>query len=154
MLTAKMPIVLCILFILLSISTSNQHSIPQSRSTQPSYELIYITEGTTEKTGAIKMQCRNYATAEDIPVNEVQFWLNRITPYDPSLRERGDFKVVRTGNYISFNLSRHHEGAYTCGRRINVSYVHVQESPPVTLTCKLFSNLVISLRHASLASIV
>ena len=137
MLTAKMPIVLCIFFILLSISTSNQLSIPQPGTTQHSYELIYKTDKTTEVTGAITMHCRNYATAEDIPVSEVQFWLNRTSPCDPDLQERGDFKVVGTDNYISFNLFRHHEGNYTCGRRINVSYV--QESPPVTLTCELFS---------------
>lgn len=138
MLTAKMPIVLCILFILLSISTksSKQHSIPHPRSTHPSYELIYKTEGTTKETGAIKMQCRDDATAEVIPVSEVQFWLNHTSPCDSSLRERSDFHVVETDRYtISFNLSRHHEGNYTCGQRTNVK--HVQESRPKKLTCKL-----------------
>ena len=136
MLTAKMPIVLHILFILLSISTSNQHSIPQPRSAQSSYELIYKTDETTEATGAIKMQCRDYATAENIPVSEVQFWLNRTSPCDPDLRERDDFKVVVTDSRtISFNLLRHLEGSYTCGQCTNVR--HVQESLPVTRTCKL-----------------
>ena len=145
MLAAK---ILCIFFILLSISTksSKQHSIPQPRSAQPSmtYDLIFKTEETTEETGAITMHCRNYATAENILVSEVQFWLNRTSPCDPGLRERGDFHVVDTDRYtISFNLSRHHEGDYTCGRRINVS--HVQESPPKKLTCKMYTLIIIIL---------
>ena len=116
-------------------STSNQHSIPQTRSTHPSCELIYKTDETTEVTGVIKMQCRDDATAEDIPVSEVQFWLNRTSPCDPGLRERGDFHVVDTNKYtISFNLelSQHLEGNYTCGRRTNMR--HVQESHPKKLS--------------------
>ena len=135
--TAQM---LRILFIIMMvfISTSSQHSIPQTRSTHPSYELIYKTDETTEATGAIKMRCRDDATAANIAVSEVQFWLNRTSPCDPGLRERSDFKVVATDKHtISFNLSRHHEGDYTCGRRTNMS--HVQESSPKKLTCKMYN---------------
>jgi hypothetical protein len=137
-LTAMMPIVLRILFIIMMLtSTSNQHSIPQPRPTRLQYELIYNTDETTEETGAIKMWCRD-EFAENIPVSEVQFWLNRTSPCDPSLREQNDFDVDEADKYtISFNLIRNLDGVYTCGRRINVT--HMQESPRVTLTCKLFS---------------
>ena len=119
------------------ISTSSQHSIPQPRSTHQSYELIYRTDETTKETGAIKMQCRD-AFAENIPVSEVQFWLNRTSPCDPGLRERGDFKVVETDKHtISFILSQHLEGDYTCARRTNMR--DVQKSPPKKLTCKMYN---------------
>ena len=124
MLTAKIPIVLhIILFILLSISTSNQRSIPQPRSAQSSYELIYKTDATTELTGSITMLCRSFTTAENIPISEVQFWLNYTTCNNiSSLREREDVNVLEVDSYsIKFNLTRSLEGYYTCGKNCIIS---------------------------------
>ena len=92
---------------------------PRSLST---YELIYVTDGpgvTTELTGSIIMICRSYATAEKLPLSEVQFWLNR-TANGTSLRERTDINVLEVDKYsIRFNLTRNLEGFYTCGKCTN-----------------------------------
>ena len=101
----------------------------------PQYELAYRTDLTTELTGTISLLCHSYVTAENFLVSEVQFFLNRSSVDDPSIRERGDITVVEVGCCeLRFNLARRLEGNYTCGRRVNVTYV--EESDPVTLICK------------------
>ena len=106
---------LCLLsaMMLTLVSTSNPHP-PRSL---PTYELIYITDRvTTELTGSIIMICRSDATAEKLPLSEVQFWLNW-TANSTSLRERTDINVLEVDKYsIRFNLTRNLEGLYTCGK--------------------------------------
>ena len=109
-------------------------SVLASTTPPPQYELIYRIDQTTELTGSISMQCRDYATAESIPVDEVMFFLNRSSVDDPSIREREDITVVVGSYFLRFNLTRRLEGNYTCGKRVNVTYVY--ESPPKTLICK------------------
>ena len=111
------------LFVMILVSTSNQY--PQT-STYTYYELIYTTDVTTELTGSITMFCRTSTTAENIPLNEVKFWLNRTTydTHDPSLRQRTDINVLAVDNYrIKFNLTRSLEGYYTCGKCIDENCV-------------------------------
>ena len=100
--------------------------------TPPSqYELICRTNSTTHRTSPIYR-----ATAETISMDEVVFILNCSSVDDPSIRERGDIRVV-VGSYgLRFNLTHRLEGNYTCGRRVNVTYVEVLESLPLILACK------------------
>ena len=101
----------------------------------PQYELIYNTDHTIELTGAIILICREYTTTERFSVDEVVFFLNRSSVDDLSIREREDIRVVEVGCCrVRFNLTRRLEGNYTCGRRVNVTYV--EESPPKALVCK------------------
>ena len=104
---------LCLLSAMTPVSPPNLHP-PRSL---PTYELIYITDGVTiELTGSIIMICRSYATAEKLPLSEVQFWLNG-TANSTSLRERTDINVLEVDKYsIRFNLTRNLEGFYTCGK--------------------------------------
>ena len=120
---ARMRIVL--LFIMMLTSTSNQRPI---RSVD-TYELVYKTDTTTEITGSITMQCRNSETAENIPLREVQFWLNQSV-----LQEQTDITVSEIdGKSIKFNLTRSHEGYYRCGRHIN----DMENCPKKLIICKL-----------------
>ena len=99
-----------LLFIIISL-VSNSDSNP--------YELIYRTDVTTEQTGSITMICRSDATAEDVPLSKVQFWLNW-TANSTSLQERTDINILEVDKYsIRFNLTRNLEGFYTCGKCIN-----------------------------------
>ena len=90
---------------------------------EPAYELIYRTDATTEliMTGSITMQCRSFTTTENIPISEVQFWLNYTTCNNAtSLREREDVNVLEVDSYsIKFNLTRNLEGYYTCGKQVD-----------------------------------
>ena len=125
--TAKMPMV--VLFIMILASASIQYPIPRGES-----ELIYETDSTTEATGSITMYCRDSITAEEKPLSEVQFWVNRSQACNLSLQERNDTRVIKVDHFkIKFNLTRHLEGSYTCGKCIKN---HVQESSPKTLICK------------------
>ena len=100
------------------------------------YELIHYTDGTTHLAGSIILQCRSGATAEELELNKISFFLNRSSAADPSLRERADIEVVEVGSTnIKFNLTRRLDGFYTCGRRVN--FTHVIESQPKPLVCKL-----------------
>jgi hypothetical protein len=104
----------------------------------PPYELIYVIDGMTEEAGSITLTCRD-GFAEQLSVAEVLFFLNRSSPFDPSIRERGDVRVVVNGCCrVRFNLTRSIEGFYTCGKRVN--FTHLRESPPVTLLCKWVLN--------------
>lgn len=110
--------------VMMLILTSNQHTLRSAHTM--SYELIYTTDVTTELTGSITMFCRTSATAENIPLGEVKFWLNRTTcdTHDPSLRQRTDVNVLVVDNYrIKFNLTRSLEGYYTCGKHIDMNCV-------------------------------
>ena len=100
------------------------------------YELISRTDSTTHRTGSISLECRDAATAEAILRHEVEFFLNGSSVYYLSiLWEREDDPVVAVGCCgVRFNLTRRLEGYYTCGRRVNATYV--EESPPVALICK------------------
>ena len=74
------------------IQTSNEH--PLRRAEYDAYELIYSTDATTELTGSIRMFCRTSATAENVPISEVHFWLNYTTcDNSTSLQEREDVNV-------------------------------------------------------------
>ena len=130
--SARMTVNLRVLYIVVSflVSTSNQVPI------EPLYQLIFMAESTyTEVTGSITMVCRTKATAEELPLNEVHFWLNRTCACDPSLRERPDIRVIKVNDYkIRFNLTRSREGYYTCGKRVSVN--HVMESSRKTLISK------------------
>ena len=107
-----------LLFIIISL-VSNSDSNPYPPRLLHTYELIYRTDVSTEQTGSITMICRSDATAEDIPLSKVQFWLNR-TANSTSLRERTDINVLEVDKYsIRFNLTRNLEGFYTCGKCIN-----------------------------------
>lgn len=100
------------------------------------YELIHFTDGTTQLTGSITLQCRNALTAEKLELNEISFFLNRSSAADHSLRERADIEVVELGSTgIKLNLTRRLDGIYTCGRRVN--FTHVIESRPRIIVCKL-----------------
>ena len=108
-----------------------------STASHPPYELIFSIEsdGTTELTGSICLMCRDADTAEELPVDGVLFFLNRSSSSDPSIRERGDIRVVVVGCCrVRFNLTRRLEGNYTCGKRVDVA--NVRESLPLTLACK------------------
>jgi hypothetical protein len=87
---------------------------------EPAYELIYTTDATTELTGSIRMFCRTFTTAENVPISEVQFWLNYTScSSTSSLREREDINVLEVDSYsIKFNLTRDLEGYYTCGKQV------------------------------------
>ena len=101
----------CLLFIIISLV-----SLPRLLHT---YELIYRTDVSTERTGSITMICRFDATAEKVPLSEVRFWLNG-TANSTSLRERTDINVFEVDKYsIRFNLTRNLEGFYICGKCIN-----------------------------------
>ena len=134
--TAKMLVDL--LFILVLVSSSNQHAIPRSTAT---YELIHTTNSITETTGSITMYCRNSTTAEEVPLNEVQFWLNRTNRCDPNLREQANIDVIEVDNFkIKFNLTRHLDGYYTCGKYVNGN--RVLESNQKAFICKHNYNIV------------
>ena len=110
-------------------------SVQLSLTVNAAYELIYSTDATTELTGSIRMFCRTSATAENVPISEVQFWLNYTTcDNSTSLREREDVNVVEVDSYsIQFNLTRPLEGYYTCGKRVGENCVMSTERP---LICK------------------
>ena len=127
--TVRMPVLhlftaprmrVVLLFIMVLTSTSNQHPI---RSADTMYELVLKTDTTTEMTGSVTMYCRTGETAEKMPLSDVQFWLNQTV-----LREQANITEVDEKD-IKFNLTRSHEGYYTCGR-------HLNDSPKKLLTCK------------------
>ena len=124
------------LFIVVSLLVSTSNQVPTSTTTaEPTYEMTYSTDATTETTGSIVMCCRSSETAEELPLNEVHFWFNRTRVCDPSLRDQSNIRVIEVDNHnIKFNLTRSHEGYYTCGKRVSVN--HVMESSPKALTCK------------------
>ena len=112
----------------------------QSQKPAASYELIFETDATTGKTGAITLKCRDAKTAEEININEISFFLNRSSGADPSLREREDISVTEVGSTaIKLNLTRRLEGHYTCGKKVNCN--NVTESPSKALTCELINCL-------------
>ena len=113
-----------------------------SPSPTASYELIYRTDATKAKTGAVILECRDDATAEALNINTISFYLNRTSANDLPLRERGDITVTAVGSTgIKFNLTRRLEGNYTCGNCNSVI-----ESPPKTLICKwIIINLILIL---------
>ena len=100
------------------------------------YQLIFETHGSkTEIAGSITLKCRDGDTAEEQDISEISFFLNHSSVADPSLRERGDIRVVEVDRYsIEINLTRRLEGNYTCGRIVNAT--HVRESLPKTFVCK------------------
>jgi hypothetical protein len=110
--------------------------------TAPSYHLIYETDETTEETGSTTLKCSGTSYHGTLPIAQVIFSLNRTSPADSSIRERGDIRVVNDGCCrIRFNLTRRLEGYYTCGKRL--SSVNVSESWPQLLQCKWVSNQMI-----------
>lgn len=126
-----------LLFIIMILVTTSEQYPLRSMNTGV-YELIYATDKTTEVTGSITMCCRSSTTAENMPLNEVEFWLNltSCTHPVPSLRERTDVNVIVIDNYsIKFNLTRSLEGYYTCGKLVQVDENCVLSSP-TALICK------------------
>ena len=107
------------------------------RSIPIPYELVHITDDSTEKTGSITLICRNQQLAERLPVSEVKFWLNRSSECDSDLRERADVQTT-DGYSIQFNLTRNLEGHFTCGgiEAQDNTRIIVRESDPLTLICK------------------
>ena len=106
-----------------------------SITSHPPYELIYRTDAMTDLTGAISLICRDELTAEELPVSDVMFFLNRSSLADPDIREREDIRVIEVGCCsVRFNLTHRLEGNYTCGRGVDVA--NVRESSPLTLVCK------------------
>lgn len=102
-----------------------------------SYELIYMTDSTTEMSGSITMQCRDAFTAEPLEINDrIKFWLNRTSACDLDIRARA---AVQVDDYsIKLNLTHNLDGIYTCGRLIVLgNEVTIEESNPITLICKL-----------------
>ena len=106
-------------------------------STQTPYELIFMTDSTTETSGSITLRCRDQY-AEDLEISQVIFWLNRTTACDSDLRERADVRVIEVDNYnIKFNLTRNLDGHFSCGKLVTQdNRISVQESDPKTLICK------------------
>ena len=103
-------------------------------SQMPPYELIFMTDDTTEQTGSINLKCRDSITTAELDISEIKFFLNRSSVANLSLREM-DIKVVEVGSTaINFNLTREYEGYYTCGKRVDCA--NVRESLPKTLICK------------------
>ena len=91
------------------------------------------------------MFCRTSATAENVPISEVQFWLNFTTCSSPSLREleREDVSVLEVDVYsIKFNLTRSLEGYYACGKRAQVGE-NCARSTEKALVCKCGYNIII-----------
>ena len=130
----RMVILLFIMIIiLLSAPISNQHPIRSAEYN--GYELIYRTDATTDLMGSIRMLCRTYTTAENVPISEVQFWLNSTTCNSTtSLRQRDDVNVLEVDSYsIKFNLTRNLEGYYTCGKQVNENCIMSTERE---LICK------------------
>ena len=111
------------------------HAMASATCSSPPYKLIFMTDDTTEQTGSITLKCRDSITAEEADISEINFFLNRSSANDPSLRERGDITVFEVGSTgIKFNLTRKYDGYYTCGKRMDCA--NVRESMPDTLICK------------------
>ena len=127
LLIAKIAVVQGLIFVAIAASSSNS-PVP--------YMLIHETDGIyTEQTGSITLKCRDRETAEELDINEINFFFNRSSVADPSLRERGDTTVVPVGSTgIKFNLTRRLEGYYTCGKRVDVA--NVSESLPKPYICE------------------
>ena len=109
-----------------------------SPSSAPAYELIHLTDHTTERTGSITMKCRD-KYAEDLNINEVNFFLNySSTTNCLSLRERGDITVIAVGTTgIKFNLTREYDGFYTCRKRGDKTCTaNYTTSPPKPYICE------------------
>ena len=109
-------------------------SIPCSSQNLTPYELIFLTDTTTELTGSITLKCRDSSTAEELEVSEIKFFLN----HSSALRERGDIRVVEIGTTgIKFNLTRRLEGNFTCGKSgVDTANNTERASLPKTLVCK------------------
>ena len=107
------------------------------------YELIYMTDSTTELSGSITMQCRDALSTEPLEINQTGFWLNRSSACDLDLRARADVGAIGVDAYsIKLNLTHNLDGIYTCGRLVTQgNEVIVKESNRITLVCKL--NLII-----------
>ena len=102
------------------------------------YELIHLTDHTTERTGSITMKCRD-KYAKDLDINEVNFFLNYSSATNClSLRERGDITVVVVGTTgIKFNLTREYDGFYTCRKRGDKTCTaNYTTSPPKPYICE------------------
>ena len=109
------------------------------------YELIHVTDNTTETTGSITLLCRD-KFAEPVAVNRVKFLLNGTSACDLDLRDRTDMQVIEVDSYgIKFNLTGNLEGKYTCGivTVMNNRIIAINESMPVTLICKLATMMAI-----------
>jgi hypothetical protein len=127
-------ILICLVLAYIVVSTPCS-----SRNSAPHYELIFTTDSTTELTGSITFKCRDGYTADELEINEIDFFLNCSSSTNcPSLRERGDITVVAAGSYdIQFNLTREYDGYYTCGKRGgDTSTGNYTMSPPKALVCK------------------
>ena len=95
------------------------------------------------------MLCRSFTTAENIPISEVQFWLNYTTCNNAtSLREREDVNVLDVDSYsIRFNLTRSLEGYYTCGKQVDENCIM---STKRELICK-YNTLYVYIRISSIS---
>lgn len=121
----------------------------------PPYELIhmYSTFNITELSGLIELTCREGSTAEELPVSNINIWLNRSSVNDPDLRERKDVGAVEVHGCcrLRFNLTHQLGGNFTCGIRTDVA--NVKESPPKMLICKYLAYHCINDIPISLAAI-
>ena len=128
----KRTVVLLFIMIILA-PVSYQHPIRSAEYDE--YELIYRTDVTTDLMGSIRMLCRTYTTAENVPISEVQFWLNSTTCNSTtSLRQRDDVNVLEVDSYsIKFNLTHSLEGYYACGKQVHENCIMSTERE---LICK------------------
>ena len=104
----------------------------------PAYELIHMTDSTTETTGSVTLMCRDQF-AEPVATTEVKFWLNRTSACDLDLRDRVNVQEIEVGSdRIKLNLTGNLEGNYSCGvlTVLNNQIIEIKESVPVTLICK------------------
>lgn len=86
----------------------------------------------------ITLRCRN-ADSEDLNVQDVLFWFNRVSPDDPGIENEPYVLLADDGRGIVFQLPRQREGNYTCGVRIDAA--NVMESERETLIGELTSEL-------------
>ena len=62
---------------------------------------------------------------EIVSVQDINFWLNRMRPDDPDLKEE-DYVIIDDDNMgVTFQLRQ--EGYYTCGRRTDAANVDESE---------------------------
>ena len=106
---------------------------PSSRT--PPYELI-VRRADSSTRGArvdlITLQCRENRSMEIVSVQDINFWLNRMRPDDPDLKEE-DYVIINDDNMgVTFQLRQ--EGYYTCGRRTDAA--NVDESKRVAVLGK------------------
>ena len=71
------------------------HVVASATCSRPPYELIFMTYSSTQQTGSITLKCRDSITAEELDISETEFFLNRSSVANLSLREM-DIKVVES----------------------------------------------------------